>query len=209
MSRAITREPTSNEKHENRIRSFPHEPGNWATFVHIPVFESFELTEHVEHLLSIFSTFNLNLIDDFHVSLTRTVVLKHHWIQGFVKSVRECLNGTRSFLISFSGLKVYLNDDKTRTFVGLEAVQGTNELKAIVQHLDKCLLEYSLPVFYKNPSFHLSVLWCVGDRYSELSNCLKNIQQDIFNFNYVMEASYCNCSSGNKRFSFGFKQKYT
>ena len=29
--------------------------------------------------------------DDCHISLTRTVVLRHHWIESFIESVRDCI----------------------------------------------------------------------------------------------------------------------
>ena len=32
--------------------------------------------------------------DDFHISLSRTFVLKHHWIDSFVNSVRSALQST-------------------------------------------------------------------------------------------------------------------
>ena len=33
----------------------------------------------------------LEICEDFHISLTRTVVLRHHWIESFVASVRKQL----------------------------------------------------------------------------------------------------------------------
>jgi len=30
-------------------------------------------------------------VTDPHISLTRTVVLRHHWIQSFTESVQQCI----------------------------------------------------------------------------------------------------------------------
>lgn len=30
-------------------------------------------------------------VTDLHISLTRTVVLRHHWIQSFTESVQQCI----------------------------------------------------------------------------------------------------------------------
>ncbi len=39
--------------------------------------------------------FEMEAFDDFHVSLTKTVVLRHHWIEGFVASVRKQLDDVK------------------------------------------------------------------------------------------------------------------
>lgn len=38
---------------------------------------------------------NLNTTDDFHISLTKTVILRHHWITPFVDTIKlrtNCFN---------------------------------------------------------------------------------------------------------------------
>lgn len=32
---------------------------------------------------------NLENVDDYHISITKTFVLRHHWIEPFVKTVKE------------------------------------------------------------------------------------------------------------------------
>jgi hypothetical protein len=34
---------------------------------------------------------SLKPVDEHHISLTRTVVLRHHWIDSFMESVRQCI----------------------------------------------------------------------------------------------------------------------
>lgn len=53
------------------------------------------------------------------------------------------------FVIMFDGLKVYCNDERTRTFIGLKIKTGYDSLLNIVEMLDECLKEYNLPTFYK------------------------------------------------------------
>lgn len=41
------------------------------------------------------SSLEVHPIDDFHMSLTRTSVLRHHWIDEFVRSVQNSLNNVQ------------------------------------------------------------------------------------------------------------------
>ncbi|EEZ99947.2 U6 snRNA phosphodiesterase-like Protein [Tribolium castaneum] len=77
--------------HEGRLRSFPHERGNWATYVYIP----YEANEGLHRLISRIAdssqveNIELKYFDHFHLSLTRTVILRHHLIEPFVNTIRE------------------------------------------------------------------------------------------------------------------------
>lgn len=42
-------------------------------------------------LAAVLPSVPLRPTDDFHISLTRTVVLRHHWIELFVQSVKDRL----------------------------------------------------------------------------------------------------------------------
>ena len=80
------------DEHQGRVRSFAHVRGNWATYVFIP----FEATPVFESLVQTCLVICERLVkmtaqEEFHISLTRTVVLKHHWIQEFVQSVRQAM----------------------------------------------------------------------------------------------------------------------
>lgn len=58
-----------------------------------------DLLEYVRTLCVEFQKYNIGLevCDDFHVSLTKTVVLRHHWIEGFVASVRKQLEDVKRY----------------------------------------------------------------------------------------------------------------
>lgn len=53
-----------------------------------------------------------------------------------------------SFDIYFNKLSVYTNEDKTRTFLGLDVSSGYDELVTSVNIIDGCLEEFKLPKFY-------------------------------------------------------------
>lgn len=85
-----------------------------------------------------------------HVSLTRTVVLQHHWIDSFVESVREAVPKLKRFPIHMDRVSVFCNDERTRTFVALSvAAEDRAPMHRIVHALNRCLDEFKLPPFYK------------------------------------------------------------
>lgn len=101
------------EKHKGRLRSFPHERGNWSTYVYIPcMYASLSLLVNcnccnymffcylVTPSKKLFCFINIllrecskitefDIIEDFHLSLSRTVVLKYHWITSFFSSLKN------------------------------------------------------------------------------------------------------------------------
>lgn len=64
------------------------------------------------------------------------------------------------FRIQFQHLKVYCNEERTRTFIGLKVNSGmTQQLDAISKRLDTVLKEYRLPEFYKVAKFSKNSLF--------------------------------------------------
>lgn len=103
----------------------------------------------VSSILSSLKVLNMQPVDDFHISLTKTFILRHHWISSFVDTVRKKLETFKHFIIMFDSLKVYCNENRTRTFVGMRIKTGYDTLVGVVKVLDSCLEEFELPVFYK------------------------------------------------------------
>lgn len=105
-------------KHDGRVRSFQHERGNWATFVYVPG-KRCQLEIQIISLCSL--PVDVPILDDLqnsliksplidvelkpssgiHISLTKTVVLQHHWIDSFVSSVRNELVLTKKWVTRF------------------------------------------------------------------------------------------------------------
>lgn len=91
---------------------------------------------------------NVQKVEDFHISLTKTVILKHHWIDSFTESIKNRTKHIKKFMILFGSLKIYCNEERTRTFIGLQIRTGYDSLIKLVESLDECLEEFSLPTFY-------------------------------------------------------------
>ncbi|XP_071612571.1 U6 snRNA phosphodiesterase 1 isoform X4 [Heliangelus exortis] len=105
-------------------------------------------------------------------------------------------------------VKVYTNQNKTRTFIGLEVSTGHFQLLELVSEVDRVLEEFDLPTFYKDPSFHISLAWCIGDLSGRLEGqCLQELQDIVDRFEdsaHLLRVHWeqIRCKSGNKYFSF-------
>ncbi|KAM8985172.1 U6 snRNA phosphodiesterase 1 isoform 1-T1 [Ara ararauna] len=278
-------------RHGGRVRSFPHERGNWATHVYLPYRVREEFLELLELLVYRARSHvpSLSAMEEFHLSLSQCVVLRYHWIQPFVSGLRARLaafhrygpcGAARSLpgrgvqrhpqaslapiptkLSAGSGstitsalsrrrrwccavlcptghscgsgklqtgavspspgkffcvadqVKVYTNQNKTRTFIGLEVTAGHFQLLELVSEVDRVLEEFDLPTFYKDPSFHISLAWCVGDLSDRLEGqCLQELQDIVDGFEdsallLRVQWEQIHCKSGNKYFSFPLSRR--
>lgn len=195
--------------HGGRIRSFKHEQGNWATYVYLPYSPVEEFTEILEKFLSVTKSHDVDLMpqEEFHLSLSQTVVLRHHWIQPFTQRLKAGLAACRRFICSAGRLKVYCNTEKTRTFLGAEVSTGHTQLLDIIKVVDKTMTDYRLETFYKDPSFHVSLAWCIGDMTTQLNSCLKELQSIMDShedgpFTLSLNCAEIRCRTGNKVFCF-------
>ncbi|XP_042294582.1 U6 snRNA phosphodiesterase isoform X2 [Sceloporus undulatus] len=197
-------------KHGGRLRTFPHEPGNWATHVYVPYEAEEDFLDLLQLLLSHARTCvaSLTAMTEFHISLSQVVVLRYHWINPFVQSLKERLVSFPKFICRADQVKVYTNQTKTRTFIGLEVSSGHPEFLELVSEVDRVMEEFSLTTFYKNPSFHLSLAWCVGNHSEALEGrYLRELQEIVDGFEdsssiLRIPATEVRCKSGNKFFSF-------
>ncbi|XP_018564065.1 U6 snRNA phosphodiesterase [Anoplophora glabripennis] len=195
--------------HSGKLRTFPHERGNWATYVYIPYEENEGINELIDVIRKCTHDVDIKKTDNFHISLTKTIVLKHHWISLFANSIRTKMACIKKFMILFDSLKVYCNEERTRTFIGLQIKTGYDSLLKLVESLDKCLSEFNLPPFYENPSFHMSIAWCVGDFEEELKSLLPQLNRQLHELmddfsqeNWYIYVQYLLCKTGNKYFQF-------
>lgn len=212
-------DPTSEDesaKHDGRIRTFSHFPGNWAMHVFIPFptnsqFES--LVVSVVESLSAMTSGKVHLIpsNELHVSVSRTVPIRHYWIEPIVQQLKNGLSTVPSFRSNLQCTEFYTNDEKTRSFLALKVVSGHKKLKEIVAIVDGIMEEFSLPAFYKDPSFHASIAWLLGDLCSEKTEEVQTKLQGILDAcvcekevakSLVLEVKEVHCNIGNKRFVF-------
>lgn len=84
------------ELHGGRIRSFAHERGIWASYCYIKLTRGrliCDLQKAIqEYCRDVDFPVDIECIDEPHLSLTKTFILRHHWIESFTKSVRDSLN---------------------------------------------------------------------------------------------------------------------
>ncbi|XP_068458467.1 U6 snRNA phosphodiesterase 1 [Clinocottus analis] len=198
--------------HGGRIRSFKHEQGNWATYVYLPYHPEEEFGELLEELLLLAGAQGAVWTpqEEFHLSLSQTVVLRHHWIQPFNQSLRAGLVLCKRFVCSAGRLRVYCNAERTRSFLGMEVCTGHAQLLELVQAVDKTMTEFRLETFYQNPSFHVSLAWCVGDLTGQMGECIQGMQSLIDDheegpFLLKLDCVELRLRTGNKTFHFPLK----
>lgn len=52
-----------------------------------------DIISNIAHILH---NLQLEPVDDYHISLTKTLILRHHWIDSFVDTVRKKLQFFRT-----------------------------------------------------------------------------------------------------------------
>lgn len=105
-----------------------------------------------------------------------------------------------------SDLAVYTNDENTRTFLAVKVADHSGgPLSSLVAKLDTSMKEYKLPSFYKDPSFHISFLWCLGNQRKVLEKNLPSLQEI---FSALYEEEYCDMNVNVKQLSFKSGNKY-
>ncbi|TMW52354.1 hypothetical protein DOY81_002521 [Sarcophaga bullata] len=191
-------------KHEGRIRSFKHERGNWATYVHIPIKNN--ILEDIQDicLMVLEEKYNFKPSLEMHVSLSKTVVLQYHFIELFIDTLQTVLQMERSFTVSFNNLKAYTNTECTRTFLALTMDElYLKKMLIILNKVDSVMRDFKLDTFYEDPSFHISILWCIGDHVSLINNLIPLIMESLSErlpLNCTVDQIYC--KSGFKEFNF-------
>ncbi|KAI5934551.1 U6 snRNA phosphodiesterase 1 isoform X1 [Manis javanica] len=200
-------------KYGGRVRTFPHERGNWATHVYVPYEAREDFLDLLDMLLLHAQTYTPRLVrmEAFHLSLSQSVVLRHHWILPFVQALKDRVASIQRFCFTANRVKIYTNQEKTRTFVGLEVTSGHAQFLDLVSEVDKVMEEFDLTTFYQDPSFHISLAWCVGDARLQLEGqCLQELQEIVDEFEdsemlLRVHAEQIRCKSGNKFFSMPLK----
>ncbi|WOK96616.1 U6 snRNA phosphodiesterase [Canna indica] len=172
----------------DRIRSFPHTEGNYALHVYIPVIIPTpirsQLALFVKRISSVVPGLYAVDVDypiaelcmddmvleqvllgrEFHISLGRTVPIQVHQIDSIVAMLRQKFINQRGYTIDFNKWDVFVNDEKTRSFLSLEVIGGgLSEITKQIRIVDVTYRLHGLPEFYKNPRPHISLLWALGD----------------------------------------------
>lgn len=171
-----------------RVRSFPHVDGNYAVHVYIPVHipqparkEASQFLKKVssnvpglhvvdadillDNLLNDYQKLeNIALGREFHISLGRTVPVRVHQIDSMITMLRQKLQLQKRYWIDFNKWEVFVNDDRTRTFLSIEVLTGgLSEITKQIQAVNEVYRLHNLPEFYKDPRPHISLAWALGD----------------------------------------------
>ncbi|CAK9828185.1 U6 snRNA phosphodiesterase 1 [Anthophora retusa] len=157
-------------QHEGRLRSFKHERGNWATLIYINYEPSETMFSWISTILEEMPVKCNIFSEQFHISITRTLILKFHWIESFVEETKKLCKQTDQFTLELLNVQVYTNEEKIRTFLGIECIDCKGILTHFVKNLNKILAEYELPPFYEDISYHISFMWCLGNEVAALSD---------------------------------------
>ncbi|XP_043654731.1 U6 snRNA phosphodiesterase isoform X2 [Drosophila teissieri] len=145
--------------------------------------------------------------ESLHLSLSRTVVLQYHQIDEFSRSLQAALNSSTGFAATLQGLRIYTNEERTRTFIAapLDAAFA-EKMTAILQPIDQVMLDYRLQQFYDPASFHVSLLWCVGDQEKVLNEKLTDLQELLEDQDTLsLAVNEVHLKSGNKDFTYTLK----
>ncbi|XP_014297213.2 U6 snRNA phosphodiesterase 1 [Microplitis demolitor] len=198
------------DKHDGRIRSFKHERGNWATFVYIKYQVWDLLEEWMKSSTECLTDGNL-IIENSHISLTRTLIFKFHWIESFVDSMKKICSSVSPFTLEINNVRVYCNEERTRTFLGIECHCQEPGFIHLMESLNELLAEYQLESFYQEASYHISFFWMLGDREKELKPHVEKLNDSLnqvlikdLNKNYI-KVSKLHCKIGNKIYIFTLK----
>ncbi|XP_047324781.1 U6 snRNA phosphodiesterase 1 [Impatiens glandulifera] len=172
----------------NRIRSFPHVDGNYALHVYIPVhIPAAPKKEMIQFLKRVVSQVQgLYVIDldipidalckdeqkldqivmgrEYHISLGRTVPVRVHQIDSIITMLRQRLQIQKRYLIDFSKWEVFVNDDRTRSFLSIEILAGgLVQIRRQIQAVNEVYKLHNLPEFYEEARPHISIAWALGD----------------------------------------------
>ncbi|XP_057482780.1 uncharacterized protein LOC130769573 isoform X1 [Actinidia eriantha] len=183
----------------SRVRSFPHVEGNYALHVYIPVrippTPKKELAQILKKVSSLVPGLNAIDIDiplnvlcsddlkleqvalgrEFHISLGRTVPIRVHQIDSVAAMLRQKLQFQKRYLIDFSKLEVFVNDDCTHSFLSVEVLRkGLTEITKQIQAVNEVYKLHNLPEFYEDPRPHISIAWASGD----ISDLLKRVVKE-------------------------------
>ncbi|XP_016936366.3 U6 snRNA phosphodiesterase 1 isoform X1 [Drosophila suzukii] len=195
--------------HGGRIRSFKHERGNWATYVYVPAAACADQLEEfqAEAIAHLEPHLELQANDSLHLSLSRTVVLQYHQIDEFSRSLQTALSSSVGFTATLQGLRIYTNEERTRTFIAAPLDPAfVEKMTAILQPIDQVMLDYRLQQFYDPASFHVSLLWCLGDQEALLKDKLQELQElleDQDTLTLAVNEVHLKC--GNKDFTYRLK----
>lgn len=124
-----------------RLTTFPYP--NAACYLFFAVPESEELDDACSTLVRQLATvkspsLNPTWSSARHISLSRTVVLRMHQIDGFIARLKHHVRNTAPFQVEFDGLQQYCNEDRSKGFLGWVRTPGVQACCGIHEYMSAC-----------------------------------------------------------------------
>lgn len=108
-----------------------------------------------------------------HISLSRTAAVRMPQIESLVESLQRAGRRFAPLELTLSGLKVFINDERTRTFLALPvAPPGAQAVNKMIAAVDRAFVMHGLPRFYEDPQPHVSIGWVAGDQQAALERAV-------------------------------------
>lgn len=162
----------NSDPYQGRIRNFPHVEGSYATHVyvtvHLPEQARTSLACLVKQVALPLHALASSPKEGLHLSLSRTVAIRHLQISELVAKLKRALLRTERFIMSFQGWEAFVNDDGTRTFLAVPVSQGHAQVCRSIQQVNKAFTLFDLQCFYEDPRPHVSVAWTLGSHAASL-----------------------------------------
>lgn len=83
-----------------------------------------------------------------HVSLSRTLLLREVDAPEFLGALRQAVGSEPPFHLSLEGAQVFVNEDASRSFVGLLVAEGEAAVRRLVARVDAVARRFHQPVYY-------------------------------------------------------------
>ena len=151
------------------VRQFPHVDGNFAAHIFLKVAPVPTLQYSIDHAVAALGAMDgygpamdVHRLDEYHVSLSRTFVLRRPQIAPFGEALRKALRGCAAVRAECDALHQLPNDTSTRHFAAVGLRRGTAGHGAacrLVDAVDAVLARYDAPPFYAERRLHFSVAW--------------------------------------------------
>lgn len=103
-----------------------------------------------------------NMLQDFHISVARPVVVRESMINALVKELRESLEECGEIQVTLqAGVVGFSNRNRRRVFVAAPLTkESANEVvRRIVRMVDGVFRKFELPPFFEVPRLHMSFAW--------------------------------------------------
>uniref|UniRef100_A0A1A9WDE5 U6 snRNA phosphodiesterase n=1 Tax=Glossina brevipalpis TaxID=37001 RepID=A0A1A9WDE5_9MUSC len=193
--------------HEGRLRSFKHERGNWATYIFVPI--NADMLEDLQEscLAQIHQLAEFKACAELHISLSKTVILQYHLIDAFVECLKHAVQNCQGFPVVLNQLMVYTNAERSRTFLATKIEDlYTMKMMELLNRVNQVMIDFKLDTFYKEPSFHISFLWCLGDQVNLIESHLPQLINNSKDYlSFQIKIQNIKCKSGCKEFIFKLK----